>query len=215
MPALAPHGSDYLDGDQRARPAGRALPPGKAERIVEAMRVCVAARGATGATFDHVAREAGVSRGLLHYYFGTKERLLLEAVRREAEVRLDEFARSVTGARTAEDVLGALLATLEALLGSGRAAAVMFHEVITLAQRMPEVAAELAELSRRTRAHLAGVLREQVAAGVLAPEADPDATATVLLAIADGLVVRRLSEPDLPLEPVIQQATAAARALLS
>ena len=47
----------------------------------------VAARGIAGATFDHVAREAGVSRGLLHYYFGTKERLLVEVVRRECEVR--------------------------------------------------------------------------------------------------------------------------------
>ena len=47
-------------------------------RIVEAMRRSVAARGAAGATFDHVAREAGVSRGLLHYHFGTKERLLGE-----------------------------------------------------------------------------------------------------------------------------------------
>jgi AcrR family transcriptional regulator len=41
-------------------------------RIVDAMRRSVAARGAAGATFDHVAREAGVSRGLLHYHFGTK-----------------------------------------------------------------------------------------------------------------------------------------------
>jgi AcrR family transcriptional regulator len=41
-------------------------------RIVEAMRRSVAARGAAGSTFDQVAREAGVSRGLLHYHFGTK-----------------------------------------------------------------------------------------------------------------------------------------------
>ena len=36
------------------------------------MRTSVGARGAAGATFDVVAREAGVSRGLLHYYFGTE-----------------------------------------------------------------------------------------------------------------------------------------------
>ena len=46
-----------------------------------------AARGAAGSTFDHVAREAGVSRGLLHYYFGSKERLLVEVVRHDCEVR--------------------------------------------------------------------------------------------------------------------------------
>jgi AcrR family transcriptional regulator len=60
----------------------------KAQRIVEAMRLSVARRGVSGATFDHVAREAGVSRGLLHYYFGTKERLLAEVVRRDSDVRM-------------------------------------------------------------------------------------------------------------------------------
>ena len=49
----------------------------KARRIIEAMRTSVGTRGAAGSTFDHVAREAGVSRGLLHYYFGTKEQLLV------------------------------------------------------------------------------------------------------------------------------------------
>src|SRR5450432_970015 len=65
----------------------RELSGDKAQRIIDAMRDSVAQRGAAGSTFEHVAREAGVSRGLLHYYFGTKERLLVEVVRRESEVR--------------------------------------------------------------------------------------------------------------------------------
>ena len=59
----------------------RELSGEKATRIVEAMRSSVARRGISGSTFEHVAREAGVSRGLLHYYFGTKEALLVEVVR--------------------------------------------------------------------------------------------------------------------------------------
>src|ERR1700751_3279464 len=57
----------------------------KAQRIVEAMRTSVARRGTAGSTFDHVSREAGVSRGLLHYYFGTKEQLLGEGAGRGLE----------------------------------------------------------------------------------------------------------------------------------
>src|SRR5918911_566122 len=44
--------------------------------------------GAAASTFERVAREAGVSRGLLHYYFQTKEKLLVEVVRRDTELRL-------------------------------------------------------------------------------------------------------------------------------
>ena len=52
------------------RPGRGELTGDKAARIVETMRASVAARGIAGSTFDYVAREAGVSRGLLHYYFG-------------------------------------------------------------------------------------------------------------------------------------------------
>ncbi len=49
-----------------AAAAQRELSSEKARRIIQAMRASVARRGAAGSTFDHVAREAGVSRGLLH-----------------------------------------------------------------------------------------------------------------------------------------------------
>ena len=55
------------------------------------MRSSVARRGIAGSTFEHVAREAGVSRGLLHYYFGTKEALLVEVVRRDAQHRIERL----------------------------------------------------------------------------------------------------------------------------
>ena len=83
----------------------RELPGDKAGRIVEAMRISVAARGIAGATFDHVAREAGVSRGLLHYYFGTKERLLVEVVRLESDVRIQRIEDGIADATTPDDVI--------------------------------------------------------------------------------------------------------------
>src|SRR5437588_3694074 len=102
-------------------PSPRELPGDKALRIVEAMRVSVAARGIAGSTFDHVAREAGVSRGLLHYYFGTKERLLLEVVRRESDVRIERLEASIADAKNADDVLAALVDSFEDFLGEGPA----------------------------------------------------------------------------------------------
>src|SRR3954467_13308848 len=69
--------------------APRKLEGEKAQRIIAAMRASVAARGAAASTFDHVAREAGVSRGLLHYYFGSKEQLLVEVVRHDCDVKIE------------------------------------------------------------------------------------------------------------------------------
>jgi AcrR family transcriptional regulator len=192
----------------------RELPGDKATRIVDAMRASVAARGIAGSTFDHVASEAGVSRGLLHYYFGTKERLLIEVVRRETDVRIERLENAIGSAADAEHVLDALVLSLEELLGDGPAP-VMIYELLTVAQRNDEIAAELAELGRRTRSHLSDALGSKRESGVLALRVDPELAAMFLFALADGIMVRRLSEPDLDIGPLTEQAIVAARALLS
>src|SRR3954465_6969977 len=94
----------------------RATEGEKAQRIVEAMRSSVARRGVAGSTFDHVAREAQVSRGLLHYYFGTKERLLAEVVGRDCEVRMHVIDAQLAGARGADEVIDGLVASLSEMV---------------------------------------------------------------------------------------------------
>lgn len=187
----------------------------KAARIVEAMRASVAARGIANSTFDQVARAAGVSRGLLHYHFGSKERLLVAVLRRESDLRHEHLERAIAGAASADEVLDALVRSFEDLLGDGPAVTVLFHEMLTLAQRNAEIAAELAALGRRTRSHLAAALRAKSEAGVVALRDDPDAVAGFLFVLADGIVVRRLSEPQFDISPLMSHAVAAARALLS
>ena len=62
---------------------------------------------------------------------------------------------------------------------------------------------------------MAGALRGKADAGVLKLRADPETVATFLFALADGVTVRRLSEPELDTGPLMAQAVAAARGLLS
>src|SRR2546426_8692993 len=84
----------------------------KAHRIVDAMRTSVGRRGAAASTFDHVAQEAGVSRGLLHYYFGTKERLLVEVVRHDSDVRMRHLEESLAAADSVDAIVQALVTQL-------------------------------------------------------------------------------------------------------
>jgi AcrR family transcriptional regulator len=182
--------------------------------MVDAARATVASRGIAGATFDHVARTAGVSRGLLHYYFGSKERLLVEVVRRECEVRSAALERAIGQAEDAEGVLEALVRTFEDLLGDGTTTVVLVHELIMLAQRNTEIAAEVAELGRRTRAQLARALEAKACDGVLVLRDSAETVAAFLSVLADGILVRRLSEPDYDIRPLMDKAVAAARALL-
>lgn len=193
----------------------RDLPTDKAARIVDAMRASVAAAGIAGSTFDRVAREAGVSRGLLHYHFGSKEGLLVEVVRRESELRGRSLDQAVAEATNADELIRALVRNLEEVLGEGRTSMVTFYELLTLGQRNAEIGTELAGLARRTRTRLAQALRAGSEAGVFELRAAPEDVAAFLFALADGVTIRRLAEPDLDVRPLMDQAVLAARALLA
>ena len=193
---------------------GRQLSGEKAQRIVDAMRTSVGLRGATGATFDHVAREAGVSRGLLHYYFGTKERLLCEVVRRDCDLRMERLSTTVAGVGSADALLGALVQSLNETIAESPEFFVILFELHTLGQRNAEIAVELAELHRRVREHLGGLLARAREAGVIGLAGEPEVVAEVLFSLGDGLAMRMIAEPERDYAPALTTGLQAARALV-
>jgi AcrR family transcriptional regulator len=194
--------------------AAGAIEGEKAQRIVDAMRVVVTRKGVTGATFDAVAREAGVSRGLLHYYFGSKERLLVEVVRRECEVRQVLLRERLAGAGTAEEVLEGLVRELETLVREDPGFMVLVFELFTVSRRNAELAAEFAELMRLVRGSLASLLAAKQGEGAVELHAEPEAIADVLFGMADGIALRMIAEPERDWAPAIAAGVTAVRALL-
>ena len=186
----------------------------KAARIVDAMRASVALRGVAASTFDHVAREAQVSRGLLHYYFGTKERLLAEVVRRDCDLRMAVIDAQLAGARSADDVLDGLVRSLREMVVDDPTFITLIFELFSVSRRNDEIAAEFAELLRRTREHVAGLLAAKQAEGVLRLHAPADAVADVLFSMADGVSMRMLTERDRDFGPSVQAGVLAIRALV-
>jgi AcrR family transcriptional regulator len=193
----------------------RDLAGDKAQRIVDAMRASVARRGAAGSTFDHVAREAGVSRGLLHYYFGTKERLLVEVVRRDTEIRMELLDRALADAHTADDFIDALVRSLEDLVENEPDFVTLWFELFTVARRNEEIGAEVAELTRRTREHVAELLEAKQREGVVRLHDEPEAVTTILFALGDGIAMRMLIEPDRDFAAALRAGVACTRALLT
>jgi AcrR family transcriptional regulator len=192
----------------------RQLAGDKAARIVDAMRASVALRGVAGSTFDHVAREAGVSRGLLHYYFGSKERLLAEVVKRDTELRMAALDEQLATASSASDFIAMLRRTLDQMLREDTEFLTLSFEAFTLSRRNPEIAAEFSELVRRTREHVAGVLAAKQDEGVLELRADPEAIAEILFGLGDGLALRILAEPERDHRATVHAGTLAVAALI-
>ena len=193
----------------------RELSGEKAQRIVEAMRSSVARRGIAGSTFEHVAREAGVSRGLLHYYFGTKEALLVEVVRRDTEHRIARLDEPLGQAGTVDELLEILVADLEDSIQNEPGFWVLLFDLFTAGRRNPEIQREVAELFNRTRAHVVEILRTKRSEGVISPRFEIEAVVAFLFALADGIALQVLSDPERDHKDVIAASTAAARHVLA
>jgi AcrR family transcriptional regulator len=195
--------------------AARSLSGEKAQRIIDAMRRSVARRGTAGSTFEHVSREAGVSRGLLHYYFGTKEQLLVEAVRRDCELRLERLERQLSTAKTAEDFIGLMAKNLQDTVSEDPEFVTLVFELFTMSRRNQDIAVEYAGLMRRTREQVAGMLAAAQSEGILRLHAEPEAVAEILFSIGDGFALRMLSEPDRDFSTTIRAGIMCAQALLT
>lgn len=178
------------------------------------MRASVAARGIAGATFAHVAREAGVSRGLLHYYFGTKERLLVEVVRRDSEIRVSRLAAPLAAADTTDGVLDVLVSNLLDLIENEPGFFVLLFELFSAGRRNPEIRREVAELFRKSRAQVAAALEEKDREGAISLRFGAEPTVSYLFAIADGYAVQALSDPERDHAAVLEAGREAARHLL-
>ncbi|HTR89721.1 MAG TPA: TetR/AcrR family transcriptional regulator, partial [Solirubrobacteraceae bacterium] len=172
-------------------------------------------RGSAGSTFDHVAREAGVSRGLLHYYFGTKEKLLVEAVRHDCELRMAQLERQLADARSAEDFIALMAQNLQETVREDPDFVTLLFELFTLSRRNADIAAEYAELNRGMREHVAEMLATAQRDGVLHLRAEPDAVAEILFSIGDGFALRMLAEPDRDFAATVQAGILCARALMA
>lgn len=192
----------------------RELSGEKAQRIVDAMRDSVARRGAAGSTFEHVAREAGVSRGLLHYYFGTKERLLVEVVRRDTELRVARLDERLSEARSVDDVLDVLVASLTDMIENEPAYFLLIYELFSAGRRNRDIQREVGQLFDRTRSHVAEVLEAKQAEGVLKLRFDAEAIVSYLFALADGFALQALSDPEHDSSAAFAAGAASARYLL-
>ncbi len=192
----------------------RRLEGEKAQRIIAAMRTSVGKRGAAGSTFDHVAREAGVSRGLLHYYFGSKERLLVEVVRHDCDVRNQAMDERLERAGSIDEILDALVVGLNEFIEDDAGGQAVIYEMLSASRHSEEIRAELAELYRQWRERLAGWLRVKEREGVIRLQAEPEAVASILFALGDGFGIQVLCDSDWDQNAAFELGVESARRLL-
>ena len=160
--------------------------PLRREQIVRATIRCLARDGYAGLTMKRVAAEAGVSQGILHYYFRDKAAMLAAAARR---VTADLDRRVAVEARGVRDARRRLRAVIRACLETAvesRDFWTVFIEFWGEALHDRRLAAVNREAYARARRLIGATLARGRAAGQVRTVDLAEASA-VVLGLLDGL----------------------------
>ena len=157
------------------------------DAIVEAACDVIHENGVGALTVATVAARSTVSSALVHYHFGTKDRLLLAAAERIASSRLESRSAALGGPAGLRmlDVLWSALAS-----GTGWRLERSWHDLALLARAEPPVRKVLDASRRSDLQALTEALPRLLASLGAAPAVPVDELASVVQAFLDGLVLQ-------------------------
>jgi AcrR family transcriptional regulator len=178
-----------MDGQDKTMGGTRTERP-TAEAILAAACRAIVRRGAEATRIADIAREAGTSTGTVHYYFETKEDVLLAALEWANEqpyIRMDDLL-----GREADDLsrLAVLLELSIPYPGRPREDWVFFLELWSRILHRPELLAAGESTDSRWRRYFYDVVRAGTGSGAFRPKAAPDEVADRLVALVDGLALK-------------------------
>jgi AcrR family transcriptional regulator len=168
---------------------------GTRDRLVEATQGCLRTRGLAATSSRAITDLAGANLAAITYHFGSKERLV--AVALTAELR--EWTDPVLGLLDAPGdpvtrLLGAV-STLNATFDEQRERVPGLLEVFVHAARDPDPGNPVSATWTGLRERLAAVIVELHERGVVPIWVEPNAMASLILAVAAGTVVSATVEP--------------------
>jgi TetR/AcrR family transcriptional repressor of bet genes len=158
--------------------------PIRRKQLVEAAVATIHEDGFAAATVAKIARRAGVSNGIVHHYFASKDELLFETMRSLlAELRRDAVQRLGLAASPRER----LYAVIDASYGDSQFSGEVFSAWLALygnARHSPKLQRILELYHRRLHANLMWDLVK------LTPPPEAERVANVIGAMIDGLWLR-------------------------
>lgn len=186
------------------------------QRILVAAADCIVRDGLASVRMAGIAQAAGVSSGLLHYHFSTKDQLLVAVFSHSSAVshELTERALERAGSRPEERLtvlLDRCLPSDEQLTHDWR----LWQELDVLCLRQPDLAHVGEAVYESIYTSVADTLRAGIESGVFDLDADrAREVAEVLVALCDGLGARVVAPDDLSLSEARERVALAAGRLV-
>ncbi len=167
------------------------------EQLLDAAARVFARHGYSGASIEQIASEAGFSKGAVYWNFTGKEELFFALLDERIDRRLRELFEMTETAPEDEAMDDRISRGLSAVLEQERELVLLFHEYSVMAMREPRLRGRYLRRNAMLREGLVRSFqaRHDVLGVQLAIPAQELATAVI--ALADGLSIERLTDPEM------------------
>ena len=187
------------------------------ERIIAAASKVLAEKGYEATTLREISREAQAAPGLVHYYFGGKDELLVEVLQaagRRFHQRMERLVQEVPAERSLEAFLTQLHERVELEPEVYR----LRYESFSLGLHNPVIEPKVRERLAQRRDELGSVIAKVLensegTKGAQHSSFDPTLLAALLLSIFDGLALQKIMDPTFDLEAAYRLLTQMLHAL--
>ncbi len=169
----------------------------KRAQILRAVLKVLARKGYIGTTISEVAAESRVSRGLLHYYFQSKEDMVAQAARHNLQQGLSAMAQGFQRSQSAQDLARNMSAGLRQLLRQRPDFFNVYFEGWALTRQSEIIYQEYARLYQEFRQAVQDNLAAAAARGLISPALPLPSLAAMITALLDGLGLQLMTEPEL------------------
>jgi AcrR family transcriptional regulator len=159
--------------------------PERLEQILEAACRAVLERGFPATRIADIAAAARVSTGTVHYYFATRDEVLIAALK-WASARLFQRVEE-PGDDSPPRRLAHLLSVQVPHPGPAREEYVLWIELWLRVLHQPELLPECEAISAQWRGYFRDIVRDGTRTGDFTPVAEPDEVADRLMAFGDGV----------------------------
>jgi len=158
------------------------------ERILEGAEALFSREGYYDTSMDEIVRESGLSKGAIYGYFSSKEELFLALEDRDLALTLARVKAAFAPGDSAKSKLEkAAEVAFSSLMGATKKACRMSLEFSVAAPRIRPLMHRQDDRYRAGHSLVAEIIREGVRSGEFREEIDVEISASILLAVVDGL----------------------------
>ena len=153
-----------------------------------------AQNGYDATSVAQICQTAGVSKGAFYHHFPSKQTLFLDLLDNWLNLLDEQFTLIRSQASSIPEALQVMTSLTGEIYRSAGGNLPMFLEFWDQARHNPEVWASVIHPYRRYQQYFAGMIQEGIDEGSIKP-VDPLMTAQVMVALAVGLLLQGLLEP--------------------